>query len=85
MKKICFALLMFILVIFTSCSGNKANIKVYSVSTGGNSTTLNIDAEEADRLELSLDVLEPVFAHPDLAGWNGFGLAGTWPGLGLAA
>lgn len=46
MKKICFALLMFILVIFTSCSGNKANIKVYSVSTGGNSTTLNIDAEE---------------------------------------
>jgi len=40
------ALLVFILVIFTSCSGNKANIKVYSVSTGGNSTTLNIDAEE---------------------------------------
>ena len=36
---------------------------------------LTVDAEEADRLELSLDVLEPVFAHPDLAGWNGFGLA----------
>ncbi len=36
---------------------------------------LTIDAEEADRLELSLDVMEPVFAHPDLAGWNGFGLA----------
>ena len=36
---------------------------------------LTIDAEEADRLELSLDVIAPVFAHPDLAGWNGFGLA----------
>ncbi len=36
---------------------------------------LTVDAEEADRLELSLDLLAPVFAHPDLAGWNGFGLA----------
>ncbi len=34
-----------------------------------------IDAEEADRLELSLDVLEAVLADPALAGWNGFGLA----------
>ena len=32
-------------------------------------------AEEADRLELSLDVIGAVFAHPSLAGWNGFGLA----------
>src|SRR5699024_2276365 len=36
---------------------------------------LTIDAEEAARLELSLDVMEPVFKHPSLAGWNGFGLA----------
>ncbi len=36
---------------------------------------LTVDAEEADRLELSLDVIEPVFADPELAGWNGFGLA----------
>ncbi|TCS93780.1 L-proline dehydrogenase /delta-1-pyrroline-5-carboxylate dehydrogenase [Pseudofulvimonas gallinarii] len=36
---------------------------------------LTVDAEEADRLELSLEVMEPVFADPDLAGWNGFGLA----------
>jgi RHH-type transcriptional regulator, proline utilization regulon repressor / proline dehydrogenase / delta 1-pyrroline-5-carboxylate dehydrogenase len=34
-----------------------------------------IDAEEADRLELSLDVIAAVFAEPLLAGWNGFGLA----------
>jgi RHH-type proline utilization regulon transcriptional repressor/proline dehydrogenase/delta 1-pyrroline-5-carboxylate dehydrogenase len=36
---------------------------------------LTIDAEEADRLELSLDVMEAVFADPSLEGWNGFGLA----------
>ncbi|WP_236672097.1 trifunctional transcriptional regulator/proline dehydrogenase/L-glutamate gamma-semialdehyde dehydrogenase [Croceicoccus sp. YJ47] len=34
---------------------------------------LNIDAEEADRLELSLDILESLAVHPDLAGWNGLG------------
>jgi len=36
---------------------------------------LTIDAEEADRLELSLEVMDAVFTHPSLAGWNGFGLA----------
>jgi RHH-type proline utilization regulon transcriptional repressor/proline dehydrogenase/delta 1-pyrroline-5-carboxylate dehydrogenase len=34
-----------------------------------------IDAEEADRLELSLDVIGRVLADPSLAGWDGFGLA----------
>ncbi|MGN6549443.1 MAG: bifunctional proline dehydrogenase/L-glutamate gamma-semialdehyde dehydrogenase PutA [Pararhizobium sp.] len=34
-----------------------------------------IDAEEADRLELSLDVIDATFADPSLAGWDGFGLA----------
>ncbi|MFN6983196.1 MAG: proline dehydrogenase family protein, partial [Brevundimonas sp.] len=34
-----------------------------------------IDAEEADRLELTLDVIDAVFADPSLAGWDGFGLA----------
>jgi RHH-type transcriptional regulator, proline utilization regulon repressor / proline dehydrogenase / delta 1-pyrroline-5-carboxylate dehydrogenase len=34
-----------------------------------------IDAEEADRLELSLDVIDKVFADPSLEGWDGFGLA----------
>jgi RHH-type proline utilization regulon transcriptional repressor/proline dehydrogenase/delta 1-pyrroline-5-carboxylate dehydrogenase len=34
-----------------------------------------VDAEEADRLELSLDVIGRVLADPSLAGWNGFGLA----------
>jgi len=34
----------------------------------------NIDAEEADRLELSLDVIEAVLRDPSLAGWEGFGV-----------
>ena len=36
---------------------------------------LTVDAEEADRLELSLDVIAAVLADPTLAGWHGFGLA----------
>ena len=32
---------------------------------------LNIDAEEADRLSLSLDVIEAVLSEPALAGWDG--------------
>ncbi len=35
---------------------------------------LNIDAEEADRLDLSLDVIEAVLRDPSLAGWDGFGV-----------
>jgi RHH-type proline utilization regulon transcriptional repressor/proline dehydrogenase/delta 1-pyrroline-5-carboxylate dehydrogenase len=35
---------------------------------------LTIDAEEADRLELSLDIVEAVFADGRLADWNGFGV-----------
>ena len=34
---------------------------------------LNIDAEEADRLELSLDLLEQLAHAHSLAGWNGLG------------
>ena len=35
---------------------------------------LNIDAEEADRLGLSLEVIEEVLSEPALAGWEGFGV-----------
>jgi len=34
----------------------------------------NIDAEEADRLSLSLDVIEAVVTDPALDGWDGFGV-----------
>ncbi len=34
----------------------------------------NIDAEEADRLDLSLDVIAGALSDSSLAGWNGFGI-----------
>ncbi|VTU08219.1 bifunctional proline dehydrogenase/pyrroline-5-carboxylate dehydrogenase [Actinobacillus indolicus] len=34
---------------------------------------LNIDAEEADRLEISLDLMDRLLTDPDLAGFNGVG------------
>ncbi|WP_425072958.1 bifunctional proline dehydrogenase/L-glutamate gamma-semialdehyde dehydrogenase PutA [Sagittula sp. S175] len=35
---------------------------------------LNIDAEEADRLSLSLDIIEKTLETPSLRGWDGFGV-----------
>ncbi|WP_440874731.1 bifunctional proline dehydrogenase/L-glutamate gamma-semialdehyde dehydrogenase PutA [Thalassotalea sp. PLHSN55] len=34
-----------------------------------------VDAEEANRLDLSLDIIEAVFTDSDLDGWHGFGIA----------
>jgi RHH-type proline utilization regulon transcriptional repressor/proline dehydrogenase/delta 1-pyrroline-5-carboxylate dehydrogenase len=34
---------------------------------------INVDAEEADRLEISLDLLEALCGEPGLEGWNGIG------------
>src|SRR5437763_16647933 len=34
-----------------------------------------VDAEEADRLELSLDAIAAAFSDTSLSGWDGFGLA----------
>ena len=36
---------------------------------------LTVDAEESERLEISLDIIKTVFSDPDLADWNGFGIA----------
>ena len=36
---------------------------------------LTVDAEEADRLELSLDLFEAAACDPGLSGWDGLGLA----------
>lgn len=48
-------------------------VKALCVMAKGHDIGLNIDAEEADRLELSLDLLESLATDPDLAGWNGLG------------
>ncbi len=45
------------------CAARAANISI------------TIDAEEAERLDLSLDIFAAVLRHDSLAGWNGFGLA----------
>ena len=36
---------------------------------------LTVDAEESERLDISLDIIEAVFLDDDLGNWNGFGLA----------
>ncbi|MGH8312846.1 MAG: proline dehydrogenase family protein, partial [Gammaproteobacteria bacterium] len=36
---------------------------------------LTVDAEEAERLDVALDIIESVYRSPTLAGWEGFGLA----------
>lgn len=36
---------------------------------------LTVDAEESERLDISLDIIEKVFSDPELDGWDGFGLA----------
>jgi len=35
---------------------------------------LNVDAEEADRLSLSIEIIDEVLADPSLSGWDGFGI-----------
>jgi RHH-type proline utilization regulon transcriptional repressor/proline dehydrogenase/delta 1-pyrroline-5-carboxylate dehydrogenase len=40
-----------------------------------NGIGLTVDAEEADRLEISLEVIAAVHADKSLDGWNGYGLA----------
>ncbi|MEM9284569.1 MAG: bifunctional proline dehydrogenase/L-glutamate gamma-semialdehyde dehydrogenase PutA [Pseudomonadota bacterium] len=36
---------------------------------------LTVDAEEADRLMMSLDIIQKVYRDPSLRGWDGYGLA----------
>ncbi|PPK65712.1 L-proline dehydrogenase /delta-1-pyrroline-5-carboxylate dehydrogenase [Methylobacter tundripaludum] len=36
---------------------------------------ITVDAEESERLDMSLDIFAAVFNHPDLNGWPGLGLA----------
>lgn len=48
-------------------------LKALAVQAHSLDIGLNIDAEEADRLELSLDLLERLCFEPELAGWQGIG------------
>jgi RHH-type transcriptional regulator, proline utilization regulon repressor / proline dehydrogenase / delta 1-pyrroline-5-carboxylate dehydrogenase len=48
-------------------------LRVLAVMAKGYDIGLNIDAEEADRLDLSLDLLEALAFDTGLAGWDGLG------------
>jgi RHH-type transcriptional regulator, proline utilization regulon repressor / proline dehydrogenase / delta 1-pyrroline-5-carboxylate dehydrogenase len=48
-------------------------LKKLAVLARAHDIGLNIDAEEAERLEISLDLLERLCFEPELAGWNGIG------------
>ncbi len=48
-------------------------LKALAVLARGHDIGLNIDAEEADRLEISLDLLERLCFERELEGWNGIG------------
>ncbi len=50
-------------------------LKQLALAAKGYNISFTVDAEEADRLDLSLDIIEAVFSDADLAGWEGFGLA----------
>ncbi|MEM1243408.1 MAG: bifunctional proline dehydrogenase/L-glutamate gamma-semialdehyde dehydrogenase PutA [Pseudomonadota bacterium] len=46
-----------------------------AIAAKENNICLTVDAEEADRLDLSLEIIEQVFTDTALDGWEGFGLA----------
>ncbi|MCW1401877.1 trifunctional transcriptional regulator/proline dehydrogenase/L-glutamate gamma-semialdehyde dehydrogenase [Novosphingobium sp. MW5] len=48
-------------------------VRALAVLAKGYNIGFNIDAEEADRLELSLDLLESLARDADLSGWDGLG------------
>ena len=48
-------------------------VKELALLARGYDIGLNIDAEESDRLDLSLAILEALATDPDLGGWNGLG------------
>ncbi len=50
-------------------------LKTLALAAREHDIGFTVDAEEADRLDISLDIIEAVFADPDLDGWEGFGLA----------
>ncbi len=50
-------------------------IKALAVRAKARNIGLTIDAEEADRLEMSLDLIEALAIDHELVGWNGLGLA----------
>ncbi len=51
-----------------------AKLRTLALQAKAANMGFNIDAEEADRLDLSLDLIEMLMRDPALDGWNGFGV-----------
>ena len=51
------------------------NFSIWRGSPSRHELNFTVDAEEADRLELSLDVIGAMLRDSSLRGWDGFGLA----------
>lgn len=50
-------------------------LEALAVQAAGKGIALTVDAEESERLEMSLDIIGAVAALPGLKGWDGFGMA----------
>jgi RHH-type transcriptional regulator, proline utilization regulon repressor / proline dehydrogenase / delta 1-pyrroline-5-carboxylate dehydrogenase len=50
-------------------------VKALAVQAKAQNIGVCVDTEEADRLEITLDVIEAVYRDPALEGWEGFGFA----------
>jgi RHH-type proline utilization regulon transcriptional repressor/proline dehydrogenase/delta 1-pyrroline-5-carboxylate dehydrogenase len=50
-------------------------LEALAVQAAGKGIALTVDAEESERLEMSLDIIGAVAALPSLKGWDGFGMA----------
>ena len=52
-----------------------AMLEALAVQAAGKGIALTVDAEESERLEMSLNIIGTVAALPSLKGWDGFGMA----------
>jgi RHH-type proline utilization regulon transcriptional repressor/proline dehydrogenase/delta 1-pyrroline-5-carboxylate dehydrogenase len=50
-------------------------LEALAVQAASKGIALTVDAEESERLEMSLDIIGAVAALPSLKGWDGFGMA----------
>ena len=51
-----------------------ARVRTLAIQAKAANMGFNIDAEEADRLDLSLDLIEQLMRDPELGEWSGFGV-----------
>lgn len=50
-------------------------VKMLLLHAKENNISFTVDAEEVDRLDISLEIIQALFVDPDFKGWEGLGLA----------